>query len=177
MCACPYPVNVAESREVALQGVSRIPHPWNTSVVNGAVRHWPVRYRAHNGLPRPAVVIVPSEYGPGRPTPRLPLVISPHGRGVQAATNARLWRDLPAHGFVVICPGGMGRRLPLHSWGWRGQIADLARMPSIANATLPWLRVDPNKVYAVGGSMGGHETLLLLGQHPGSSPAPSRSTR
>ena len=69
-------------------------------------------------------------------------------------------------GFAVICPGGMGRRLPLHSWGWRGQIADLARMPSIAHATLPWLRVDPGKVYAVGGSMGGHETLLLLGQYP-----------
>ena len=60
----------------------------------------------------------------------------------------------------------MGRRLPLHSWGWRGQIADLARMPSIAHATLPWLRVDTNRVYAVGGSMGGHETLLLLGRYP-----------
>jgi dipeptidyl aminopeptidase/acylaminoacyl peptidase len=135
--------------------------------VSDGVRHWNVRYRAHNGLPRPAVVIVPGEFGPGRHTPRLPLVISPHGRGVQAATNARLWRELPAAGFAVICPGGMGRRLPLHSWGFRGQIADLARMPSIANATLPWLHVDQRKVYAVGGSMGGHETLLLLGQHPG----------
>ena len=134
--------------------------------MNGAVRHWSVRYQAHNRLPRPAVVIVPSEYGPGKPTPRLPLVISPHGRGVQAATNARLWRELPAHGFAVICPGGMGRRLPLHSWGWRGQIADLARMPSIAHATLPWLRIDASRVYAVGGSMGGHETLLLLGRSP-----------
>jgi poly(3-hydroxybutyrate) depolymerase len=135
--------------------------------VSDGVRHWRVRYRAHNRLPRPAVVIVPSEYGPGHPTPRLPLVISPHGRGVEAATNARLWRELPAAGgFAVICPGGMGRRLPLHSWGWRGQIADLARMPSIAHATLPWLRIDARKVYAVGGSMGGHETLLLLGRYP-----------
>jgi poly(3-hydroxybutyrate) depolymerase len=127
-----------------------------------------VRYRAHNRLARPAIVLVPAEYGPGRPPPRLPLVISPHGRGVRARTNARHWRDLPGRGgFAVVCPGGMGRRLPLHSWGWRGQIGDLARMPDIVHATLPWLRIDRRRIYAVGGSMGGQETLLLLGQHPG----------
>jgi poly(3-hydroxybutyrate) depolymerase len=130
-------------------------------------RQWVVRYRAHNGLPRPAVVLVPSEYGPGHPPPPLPLVISPHGRGVRAATNARLWRELPGQGhFAVVCPGGMGRRLPLHSWGWRRQIDDLARMPGIVRATLPWVRIDTRRIFAVGGSMGGHETLLLLGRHP-----------
>jgi poly(3-hydroxybutyrate) depolymerase len=135
--------------------------------VSEAVRQWTVRYRAHNGLPRPAIVILPAEYGPNKPPPPLPLVISPHGRGVRAETNARLWANLPGRGgFAVICPGGMGRRLPLHSWGWRRQIDDLARMPSIAHATLPWLRIDAKRVYSVGGSMGGHETLLLLGQYP-----------
>jgi len=59
----------------------------------------------------------------------------------------------------------MGRRLPLHSWGWRGQIDDLARMAAVAG-TLPWLRLDMRRIYAVGGSMGGHETLLLIGRHP-----------
>jgi poly(3-hydroxybutyrate) depolymerase len=78
-----------------------------------------------------------------------------------------MWAELPEQGdFVVICPGGMGRRLPLHSWGFRGQIADLARMPAILRAARPWLRFDPARVYAVGGSMGGQETLLLLGRHP-----------
>ncbi len=86
---------------------------------------------------------------------------------MRARTNARLWGRLPALGdFAVVCPGGMGRRLPLHSWGWRGQIDDLARMPGILREARPWLRIDPRRVYAVGGSMGGHETLLLLGQHP-----------
>lgn len=66
----------------------------------------------------------------------------------------------------MICPGGMGRRLPLHSWGWRGQIDDLARMPAILRRAHPWLRFDERRVYAVGGSMGGQETLLLLGGHP-----------
>jgi poly(3-hydroxybutyrate) depolymerase len=113
------------------------------------------------------VVAVPAQFGPNSPPPPLPLVISPHGRGVRARTNARLWADLPARGgFVVICPGGMGRRLPLHSWGWRGQIDDLARMPSILRAARPWLRIDHERVYAIGGSMGGQETLLLVGQHP-----------
>jgi poly(3-hydroxybutyrate) depolymerase len=135
--------------------------------VPSSVRHWGIRYRAHNGVPRWAVVVAPARYRPSEPSAPLPLVISPHGRGVRASTNARLWRDLPARGdFVVICPGGMGRRLPLHSWGWRGQIDDLARMPAILRAARPWLRFDPERVYAVGGSMGGHESLLLLGRRP-----------
>jgi poly(3-hydroxybutyrate) depolymerase len=136
--------------------------------VSNAVRHWGFRYRAHNGVPRHGVVVAPARYGPDTPPSLpLPLVISPHGRGVRAITNARLWRDLAAQGdFAVVCPGGMGRRLPLHSWGWRGQIDDLARMPSILRAKRPWLRVDPERIYAVGGSMGGHESLLLVGRHP-----------
>ncbi len=135
--------------------------------MSNAIRHWTVRYRAHNGLGRPAIVVVPAEYGPERPTPPLPLVISPHGRNIRAVTNAGWWRDLPGRGgFAVICPGGMGRRLPLHSWGWRGQIGDLSRMAEVVRRTLPWLRIDRRRVYAVGGSMGGQETLLLLGQHP-----------
>jgi pimeloyl-ACP methyl ester carboxylesterase len=60
----------------------------------------------------------------------------------------------------------MGRRLPLHSWGWRGQIDDLARMPDILRGARPWLRIDAASTYAVGGSMGGQETLLLVGRHP-----------
>lgn len=130
------------------------------------VRIWPIHYRAHDGWMRKAYLVLPRWYGP-HDDPPIPLVISPHGRGIRAIANAQWWRDLPARGgFAVICPAGMGRRLPLHSWGWRGQIADLARMPSILQATMPWLRVDRRRVYAVGGSMGGQEALLLVGQHP-----------
>jgi poly(3-hydroxybutyrate) depolymerase len=135
--------------------------------VSEGVKQWGFRYRAHNRVLRWGIVVLPAQYGPRNPPPPLPLVISPHGRGVRARTNARLWGDLPARGdFAVVCPGGMGRRLPLHSWGWQGQIDDLARMPSILRAARPWLQVGPRRIYAVGGSMGGQETLLLVGRHP-----------
>src|SRR5436190_3192424 len=95
------------------------------------VRIWTIHYRAHDGLMRPAYVVLPSWYGPGDDPP-LPLVISPHGRGVDARVNARVWGDLPAVGsFAVVNPEGQGRRLKLYSWGDPGQISDLAHMPDL----------------------------------------------
>jgi dipeptidyl aminopeptidase/acylaminoacyl peptidase len=127
---------------------------------------WTVRYRAHNGLARDAHVVLPAGYGP-QANPPVPLIISPHGRGVSALGNVRLWGDWPARGgFAVICPDGHGRRLPLVSWGWRGQVDDLANMQYVAKATLPWLRVRPHSVYVMGGSMGGEETLLVVARYP-----------
>ena len=125
-----------------------------------------VEYRAWNGSLRAAYVVVPRWYGPRRHPP-IPLVVSPHGRGVTAYGNARRWGGLPAFGpFAVVNPEGQGRRLTLYSWGWRGQIGDLARMPTILERALPWLHVDRKRVYALGSSMGGQETLLLVALHP-----------
>jgi len=130
------------------------------------VRLWMVHYRAHDGARKRAYIVLPSWYGP-KNNPPIALVISPHGRGVSARANAKLWGALPAGGpFAVISPEGQGRKLARYSWGSAGQIEDLARMPTIAHLTLPWLRVDRTKIYAVGGSMGGQETLLLLAKHP-----------
>ena len=118
-------------------------------------------YRAHDGRRRPAWLLLPSSYD-GRP---IPLVISPHGRGVSAAVNARFWGNLPGEGdFAVVNPGGEGRRLHQYSWGDPGEIDDLARMPAIVRRL--GVRVDPHRIYAIGGSMGGQETLLLVAQHP-----------
>ena len=130
------------------------------------VRTVTVRYRAWNGATRRALLVLPRWYGPRR-HPRIPLVISPHGRGLQPQTNVRFWGGLPAFGpFAVVSPEGQGRRLVLYSWGWRGQIDDLARMPRILQTALPWFHVDSSRIYAVGGSMGGQETLLLTALHP-----------
>jgi poly(3-hydroxybutyrate) depolymerase len=119
-------------------------------------------YRAHDGRTRPAWLLLPKDYD-GQ---SIPLVISPHGRGVSARANARFWGNLPGEGdFAVVNPGGEGRRLADYSWGDPGQIDDLARMPEIVERH--GVTVDLHRVYAVGGSMGGQETLLLVARHPG----------
>ena len=130
------------------------------------MRAWRISYVAHNGMSRPAYVVLPAWYGPAR-NPALPVVISPHGRGGNGLANARFWGDLPARGaFAVISPDGMGRRLAALSYGYEGQIDDLARMPDVASEALPWLRIDRSRIYALGTSMGGQETLLLVVRHP-----------
>ena len=131
-----------------------------------AVKRWQIRYIAHDGRPSSAFIVLPSWYGPAA-NPPLPLVISPHGRGLSGRSNSILWGNLPGRGsFAVVNPDARGRRVAGHSWGYAGQIADLARMPEILRTTLPWLRIDRRKVYAFGGSMGGQETLLLVARHP-----------
>jgi pimeloyl-ACP methyl ester carboxylesterase len=140
--------------------------PYQAEPGKPQVKVWKIHYRAHDGSRRKAYVVLPAWYGPKEHI-RIPLVISPHGRGVSARSNALLWGALPARGrFGVISPEGAGRKLSRYSWGSFGQIDDLARMPEIARRTLPWLQVDQRRVYAFGGSMGGQETLLLLARYP-----------
>jgi poly(3-hydroxybutyrate) depolymerase len=134
----------------------------------GDVSEYRLHYEANGGHRRIVFVLLPRWYGPGR-HPRLPLIIAPHGRGAGPfLEQGRAWGQLPAKaGFVVLMPEGQGRMLAHHSWGYRGQVDDLARMPAILRESIPWLRVDAHRIYAVGGSMGGQETLLLAAQHPG----------
>jgi len=134
--------------------------------VSTRVRLLDLSYTAWNGSRRSAYVLLPRWYGP-RNDPPLPLVISPHGRGVSARRNARIWGDLPARGpFAVVNPEGQGRRTALYSWGDRGQVADLAHMPRLLSRAFRWLRIDRRRIYAFGASMGGQETLLLVARHP-----------
>jgi pimeloyl-ACP methyl ester carboxylesterase len=146
----------------AAQQARRLIH----AAVPATVRLWRIPYVAHAGQLRRAFVLLPAWYNRRR-DPALPLVISAHGRGIQARTDCRSWGDLPALGrFAVVCPEGQGAHLRLYSWGWRGQIDDLARMPAIVRYELPWLRIRRHGVYAIGGSMGGQEALLLVARFP-----------
>jgi poly(3-hydroxybutyrate) depolymerase len=125
-----------------------------------------IQYTAHNGNSRNAVVLLPHGYAPGS-NPAIPLVIAPHGRGHTGAMDAPRYGNLPSVGnFAVVNPDGEGRRLHRYSWGARGQIADLARMADIVESALPWVHIDRSRLYAIGGSMGGQETLLLVGEYP-----------
>ncbi len=120
-----------------------------------------IHYIAHDGVSRTAWLLLPVTES----RRAIPLIISPHGRGVGAGQNALFWGDLPGEGdFAVINPAGEGRRLHWYSWGDPGQISDLARMPAIAREH--GVTVDPQRIYAFGGSMGGQETLLLAALHP-----------
>src|SRR5207237_10692431 len=88
-------------------------------------------------------------------------------RGASAEDNVKRWGDLPGLGpFAVVNPEGQGRRLERFSWGYPGQIADLARMPGLVTRAIPWLRIDRSRIYAFGTSMGGQESLLLLAHSP-----------
>jgi pimeloyl-ACP methyl ester carboxylesterase len=137
-----------------------------SSVVHGKIRIWKIAYRAHNGDRRFAYIALPVSYRPGH-APPIPLLISPHGRGVSGRANVTLWGQLPSVGrFGVVSPDGQGRLLANYSWGSAGQVADLARMPEIVRRTLPWVHIDRRRIYAFGGSMGGQETLLLLARYP-----------
>ena len=156
---------VGVAAAVVIGGASARTHT-ASSVVVGKIRIWKIAYRAHNGERRNAYVVLPVSYRPGH-APPIPLVISPHGRGVSGRTNVKLWGQLPAvGGFAVVSPDGQGRLLGNYSWGSAGQIDDLARMPQIVHLTLPWVHIDSRRIYAYGGSMGGQETLLLLARHP-----------
>src|SRR2546423_14891597 len=68
-----------------------------------------ITYRAHGGESRRAYLLVPRNYD-GRP---VPLVISPHGRGVGARHNAWCFGDLPGI-------GGFARRRPPRGGGRAG---------------------------------------------------------
>ena len=127
---------------------------------------WRFFYLAHGRQLRRGYLLLPSGYRRGD-APPLPLVISPHGRGISALADCSSWGDLPSVGrFLVVCLQGQGRRLTLYSWGFASQIDDLARAPELAEQALPWVRVRSNRIYAVGGSMGGQETLLLVARFP-----------
>jgi hypothetical protein len=125
-----------------------------------------IHYKTHDGDRRAAYVVLPDWYGPAN-NPPLPLIISPHGRGVSAEENVARWGNLPTLGpFAVVNPEGQGRRFKRFSWGYGGQIDDLGRMPQLVRRAIPWLRIEPKSIYAFGTSMGGQETLLLVARHP-----------
>jgi pimeloyl-ACP methyl ester carboxylesterase len=137
-----------------------------TTVSAGHTREITITYTTHDGHTRNAYVLLPHGYRPGQ-NPPIPLVISPHGRAVDGEINTRRYGDLPSIGhFAVVNPDGYGRKLPLHSWGAPEQIADLARMPEIVETSLPWVHIDRTRLYAIGGSMGAQETLLLVARYP-----------
>jgi dipeptidyl aminopeptidase/acylaminoacyl peptidase len=156
--ACPFAALLVSANAAILPAQATLEAPAPTQVT--------ITYKTHDGHRRNAYVLLPADYRPGK-NPAIPLVISPHGRAVDGKINTRRWGNLPTIGnFAVVNPDGYGRKLPLHSWGYAGQIADLARMADLVEAKLGWVHIDRSRLYAIGGSMGAQETLLLAGRYP-----------
>jgi pimeloyl-ACP methyl ester carboxylesterase len=158
---------VATAISISLSNcASAIPSADHQHSTESAVRLWTIHYTAHNGTESAAYVLLPAWYGPQN-NPPLPLIISPHGRGANGRSNADFFGEMPAiGGFAVVSPDGMGRRTRRFSYGYPRQIDDLAKLPSIVTRALPWLRIDRTRIYALGSSMGGQETALLVARHP-----------
>jgi poly(3-hydroxybutyrate) depolymerase len=158
----------AEAQGLAAPGMTPMgPARFQGTVSPARSPRWiEIQYIAHDGRSRNAVVLLPHGYRPGN-NPAIPLVIAPHGRGHTGAQDAPRYGNLPSIGnFAVVSPDGEGRRLHRHSWGARGQISDLARMADIVESALPWVHIDRDRQYTIGGSMGGQETLLLVAEYP-----------
>ena len=67
-----------------------------------------IHYVAHDGVQRTAWLLLPIT----EVKHAIPLIISPHGRGVGAGQNALFWGDLPGEGgFAVINPAGEGTKV------------------------------------------------------------------
>jgi pimeloyl-ACP methyl ester carboxylesterase len=133
----------------------------------GPNQTYAVPYFAWNGRSRTAVVVLPRDYVPGAAAEALPCVVEARGRNFSAASHARCWEDLPStRGFIVICADSSGRRDPANSWGVAGQIDDLADLPAVVEASIPWVKIDRQRLYVVGPSMGGTEALTAIALHP-----------
>ena len=159
-------IGIALAAVVVALLASVLSAPGARSAEDPAIRVWRIEYPAHDGSWQPAYLALPAWYGPEN-NPPIPLVISPHGRGVFPRTNLGHFGDLPAvGGFAVVSPRGQGRRLSLHSWGYPAQIRDLAKMPRHVTEWLPWVQLDSRRIYAFGGSMGGQESLLIAAHYP-----------
>jgi pimeloyl-ACP methyl ester carboxylesterase len=134
--------------------------------VAAGTRRLTIHFPGPDGVRDSAVVALPSWYGP-HDHPRLPLVISPHSRGITPWQQSRRWGDLPGRfRLIVVDPGLHGRIIPRRSWAWPPDIARMADLPTIVRRRIPYLRYDPDRVYAAGDSMGGQETLMLVARRP-----------
>ena len=110
--------------------------------------------------------MLPLDYAPGN-NEALPCIVQPHGREATPLGPASRWRDLPTtERFMVICPDSAGRRDPYNSWAVAGQLQDIAEIVGVVESSIPWVHVDHQRLYLVGISMGGQETLCTIARYP-----------
>lgn len=107
----------------------------------------------------------------------VPLILAPHPAGWTNAEDFHGgafdtvaphpgWHDLAEkHGVIVVSPETYGARVPLLSLGYAPSLQD--SIGAIDAVRALDYRIDDDRIYACGLSMGGQETLLLIAHNPG----------
>jgi pimeloyl-ACP methyl ester carboxylesterase len=135
-----------------------------------------------DGSRQRGVLSLPADWAGPAPSPgagpdgRLPLVIAPHPFGWSVeedyhggcaglkAAGHRGWLGVPSEaGVAVLQPEGHHRVVERCSMGYEGGVLDVAAWIEAVDGVV---RVDRERVYACGLSMGGQESLLMAGSHP-----------
>lgn len=83
---------------------------------------------------------------------------------LEAAYNTA--NDPKYGGVILVSPLGQGRIIDERSWGYPANIADFAKLPTLLEESFSYLAIDRSRIYTMGSSMGGHESLKLVTQYP-----------
>jgi poly(3-hydroxybutyrate) depolymerase len=117
-----------------------------------------------DGTPQPYHVYVPASYDPTRPTP---VVFSLHGFGGRTGPAGGGWKGrwADANTWLLVRPDGRGNQ----NWDGIGEddIFHILRDLCADTPDHPAFNIDPNRLYADGGSMGGHGAFRLATRHAG----------
>lgn len=93
----------------------------------------------------------------------LPLLVSMHGTGGRGEDCLRLWRDLASEaGFLLACPTATVFR----EKGWGSSPIERSQILSLVADVGHRCRVDSDRIYLGGWSMGGHGSFDLGVHHP-----------
>ena len=99
-------------------------------------------------------------------TNAVPLVVGLHTWSAdyrQTAHYATVLKYAREHGWVMVGPNFRGPNKTPPACGGNPAVQDIVDAVDYAKAHA---KIDPARVYIVGGSGGGHMTLLMLGRHP-----------
>ena len=117
-----------------------------------------------DGSRQPYYVYVPDSYDPRRSTP---VVFSLHGFGGRTGPAAGGWRArwADAHTWLIVRPDGRGNQ----NWDGIGEDDIFCVIRDLGETTPyhPAFNVDTTRLYAEGGSMGGHGCFRLATRYPG----------
>jgi predicted peptidase len=132
-----------------------------------------ITYVGIGGVERSAIIDVPS-LASREP---VPLILGTHPAGWTNAEDFHGgafdtvaphpgWHGLAEkHGVIIVSPQTYGENVPLLSLGYRPSMQDA--VGAIDAVRDLGYRIDHDRIYACGLSMGGQETLLLIARNPG----------